>query len=116
MLRVRAILSATGARIHSEPAVTAWVFEVFAVQRSKLVNEMAAVRKKSTAKAAPKAKAQPKVKAKAKAAAPQGRGAKAAIQMPVSRAGKSNIHVGIGGWTYEPWRGLFYPPGLSQSR
>lgn len=22
------------------------------------------------------------------------------------------IRVGIGGWTYEPWRGLFYPPGL----
>ena len=26
------------------------------------------------------------------------------------------IHVGIGGWTYEPWRGLFYPKGLAQSR
>jgi uncharacterized protein YecE (DUF72 family) len=23
-----------------------------------------------------------------------------------------SIRVGIGGWTYEPWRGLFYPPGL----
>jgi uncharacterized protein YecE (DUF72 family) len=23
-----------------------------------------------------------------------------------------NIRVGIGGWTYEPWRGTFYPPGL----
>jgi uncharacterized protein YecE (DUF72 family) len=22
------------------------------------------------------------------------------------------IRVGIGGWTYEPWRGAFYPPGL----
>ena len=22
------------------------------------------------------------------------------------------IRVGVGGWTYEPWRGLFYPPGL----
>ena len=22
------------------------------------------------------------------------------------------IRVGIGGWTYEPWRGVFYPPGL----
>lgn len=27
-------------------------------------------------------------------------------------AGK--IRVGIGGWTYEPWRGLFYPEGLRQ--
>ncbi len=26
------------------------------------------------------------------------------------------IRVGIGGWTYEPWRGTFYPPGLPQSR
>jgi uncharacterized protein YecE (DUF72 family) len=26
------------------------------------------------------------------------------------------IHIGIGGWTYEPWRGTFYPPGLAQAR
>jgi uncharacterized protein YecE (DUF72 family) len=26
------------------------------------------------------------------------------------------IRVGIGGWTYEPWRGTFYPPGLPQAR
>jgi uncharacterized protein YecE (DUF72 family) len=26
------------------------------------------------------------------------------------------IRVGIGGWTYEPWRGVFYPPGLGQKR
>jgi uncharacterized protein YecE (DUF72 family) len=26
------------------------------------------------------------------------------------------IRVGIGGWTYEPWRGVFYPEGLSQKR
>jgi uncharacterized protein YecE (DUF72 family) len=25
------------------------------------------------------------------------------------------IRVGIGGWTYAPWRGLFYPPGLKQA-
>lgn len=24
------------------------------------------------------------------------------------------IRVGIGGWTFEPWRGTFYPPGLRQ--
>ncbi len=29
-------------------------------------------------------------------------------------AGK--IHIGVGGWTYEPWRGLFYPKGLPQAR
>jgi uncharacterized protein YecE (DUF72 family) len=26
------------------------------------------------------------------------------------------IHVGIGGWTFEPWRGTFYPPGLPHAR
>ena len=26
------------------------------------------------------------------------------------------IRVGIGGWTYEPWRGLFYPDELAQSK
>jgi uncharacterized protein YecE (DUF72 family) len=26
------------------------------------------------------------------------------------------IFVGIGGWTYEPWRGLFYPDDLTQKR
>lgn len=24
------------------------------------------------------------------------------------------IRVGVGGWTFEPWRGLFYPQGLKQ--
>lgn len=26
------------------------------------------------------------------------------------------IRIGIGGWTYPPWRGTFYPPGLPQSK
>jgi uncharacterized protein YecE (DUF72 family) len=26
------------------------------------------------------------------------------------------IRVGIGGWTYEPWRGVFYPEGLPHAR
>jgi uncharacterized protein YecE (DUF72 family) len=26
------------------------------------------------------------------------------------------IRVGVGGWTFEPWRGAFYPEGLSQKR
>ena len=34
--------------------------------------------------------------------------------MSATRAGK--IFVGIGGWTYEPWRGTFYPDGLTQKR
>lgn len=31
-----------------------------------------------------------------------------------SKTGK--IRVGIGGWTYAPWRGEFYPKGLTQKR
>jgi uncharacterized protein YecE (DUF72 family) len=26
------------------------------------------------------------------------------------------IRVGIGGWVFAPWRGVFYPPGLTQAR
>jgi uncharacterized protein YecE (DUF72 family) len=26
------------------------------------------------------------------------------------------IRVGVGGWTFEPWRGVFYPKGLAQTR
>ena len=26
------------------------------------------------------------------------------------------IRAGIGGWTFEPWRGVFYPEGLTQKR
>ena len=26
------------------------------------------------------------------------------------------IRVGVGGWTFEPWRGTFYPPKLPQKR
>ncbi len=28
----------------------------------------------------------------------------------------ADIRIGIGGWTYEPWRGPFYPAGLTQKR
>src|SRR5215831_1950625 len=31
-------------------------------------------------------------------------------------ARQGHIYAGIGGWTYEPWRGVFYPKGLSQAR
>lgn len=26
------------------------------------------------------------------------------------------IRIGVGGWTFEPWRGTFYPKGLQQAR
>ena len=35
----------------------------------------------------------------------------------MKHTGPSRIHVGIGGWTYAPWRGgMFYPAGLVQRR
>jgi len=39
---------------------------------------------------------------------------KPVIQKPANQ--QTGIHVGIGGWTFEPWRGPFYPDGLAQKR
>jgi uncharacterized protein YecE (DUF72 family) len=36
--------------------------------------------------------------------------------MPKRTAVGGTIRVGVGGWTYEPWRGTFYPEGLPQKR
>ena len=30
-------------------------------------------------------------------------------------SGVGNVRIGISGWTYAPWRGNFYPPGLLQA-
>jgi uncharacterized protein YecE (DUF72 family) len=32
------------------------------------------------------------------------------------KSGAGKIRVGIGGWTFEPWRGVFYPEKLSQKK
>ena len=29
---------------------------------------------------------------------------------------ESAIRIGIGGWTFPPWRGVFYPDKLAQSK
>ncbi len=34
----------------------------------------------------------------------------------MKKAVRGAIRVGVGGWTYEPWRGTFYPDGLLQRR
>ena len=45
-----------------------------------------------------------------------------AVDTPVSTlqseisASNPRIRVGIGGWTFEPWRGSFYPAGLAHSK
>ena len=31
-------------------------------------------------------------------------------------AGEGRIRCGIGGWTFEPWRGVFYPEKLTQAK
>jgi len=30
--------------------------------------------------------------------------------------GSGNIYVGVGGWNFPPWRGVFYPDGLPQAK
>jgi uncharacterized protein YecE (DUF72 family) len=32
------------------------------------------------------------------------------------RSKRPQLRIGISGWTYAPWRGVFYPPGLAQKR
>ncbi|BCQ24478.1 DUF72 domain-containing protein [Caballeronia sp. NK8] len=36
--------------------------------------------------------------------------------MAASKRNAARIRIGIGGWTFEPWRGTFYPEGLAQKR
>jgi uncharacterized protein YecE (DUF72 family) len=36
--------------------------------------------------------------------------------MPPHNRSSGTIRIGIGGWTYEPWRGTFYPKGLPHKR
>ena len=34
------------------------------------------------------------------------------LRSPVKRWPKRDLHIGISGWTYPPWRGVFYPKKL----
>jgi uncharacterized protein YecE (DUF72 family) len=29
--------------------------------------------------------------------------------------GTGRVRIGVGGWNYAPWRGVFYPKGLKQA-
>lgn len=61
---------------------------------------------KSATKSAPKKlKGQPSVEPKP--------AAKAAKPAP---AGAGTIRIGVGGWTFAPWRGVFYPDKLAQAK
>src|SRR5687768_8491584 len=35
--------------------------------------------------------------------------------MATQTAKSGTIRVGVGGWLYPPWRGVFYPKGLKQA-
>ena len=35
---------------------------------------------------------------------------------PTTAARSGRIYIGIGGWTFEPWRGVFYPEKLAQAK
>jgi uncharacterized protein YecE (DUF72 family) len=39
-----------------------------------------------------------------------------ATRKTATKTKTGRIRVGIGGWTFEPWRGEFYPKGLAQKR
>ncbi len=73
----------------------------------------------------PKKKTPPKQGAKAPARKAPKKAAQPAAQSAPARSAKRAgsgsskgglIRAGIGGWTFEPWRGVFYPDGLSQKR
>src|SRR5258707_9049018 len=38
------------------------------------------------------------------------------ISKIASKTTPSHIYIGIGGWTFEPWRGVFYPEKLAQAK
>ena len=35
---------------------------------------------------------------------------------PVQAPASPRVRVGVGGWTYEPWRNNFFPTGLPRSK
>ena len=51
-----------------------------------------------------------------KPAAPKPTAPRAAASEPVASHPPIPIHVGIGGWTFAPWRGVFYPDGLPHAQ
>jgi uncharacterized protein YecE (DUF72 family) len=34
----------------------------------------------------------------------------------MTKAKSGKIRIGIGGWTFAPWRGVFYPEKLTQAK
>ena len=59
-------------------------------------------------------------KAAAKAPTKTAKSSQPTAKSPTKTAAKSakagHIFIGIGGWTFEPWRGVFYPKGLPHAK
>ena len=47
---------------------------------------------------------------------PEKKAAPATIKPVTSKNGAGQIRIGIGGWTFAPWRGVFYPDKLPQAK
>jgi uncharacterized protein YecE (DUF72 family) len=77
---------------------------------------------KKPTKTAATAKAKPKVASKATvkgkpAVQPAAPDTRPAAKMAAKSGGKAGaIRIGIGGWTFAPWRGVFYPAKLTQAK
>jgi uncharacterized protein YecE (DUF72 family) len=54
--------------------------------------------------------------ATAKTAASRSAVPKSATPKPAECRQAAHIYVGIGGWTFAPWRGVFYPDGLPHAK
>ena len=75
---------------------------------------------KKPAKTAPKAPKATTAKPKAASRSPGRRRLRPsdldAPPKPPMKPDGGNIYTGIGGWTFEPWRGVFYPDGLPHNK
>jgi uncharacterized protein YecE (DUF72 family) len=68
--------------------------------------------KSVTSKSAPsKSTARKPARRKSETAEP-----KPAAPKPAAPRRATHIHVGVGGWTFAPWRGVFYPDGLPHAQ
>jgi uncharacterized protein YecE (DUF72 family) len=66
---------------------------------------------KASAKAAPKPSAKT-----AKSLKPGAKSAEKPAANAAEKAKAGHVFIGIGGWTFEPWRGVFYPKGLAHAK
>ena len=73
--------------------------------------------KKATAKKAVARKSSPLTSpAKAPSGTVPATAKSPAAQPAASAQGSGQIHIGVGGWTFAPWRGVFYPEKLPQAK